>query len=49
MCIFSATKVKYTGDESSSSSSGEEFHDNVGIEEPEMVVSNSLLLDDSHV
>lgn len=45
-----ATKVKYTGDDSSSSSEGEEeLHDNVGIEEPEMVVSNSLLVDDSHV
>lgn len=41
--LFSAAKVKYTGDESSASSSGEEeFHDNVGIEEPDMVVSNSL-------
>ncbi|XP_045117952.1 DNA topoisomerase 2-alpha-like isoform X2 [Portunus trituberculatus] len=42
-----ATKVKYTRDDSSSSSGGEEFHDNVGIEEPDMVVSNSIL-DDSH-
>ncbi|KAK8401478.1 hypothetical protein O3P69_001004 [Scylla paramamosain] len=42
-----ATKVKYTRDESSSSSGGEEFHDNVGIEEPDMIVSNTIL-DDSH-
>lgn len=41
-----AAKVKYTGDESSNSSSGEEeFHDNVGVEEPDMVVSNSILED----
>ena len=46
MSMFPAAKVKYTRDESSSSE-GEEFHDNVGIEEPDMVVSNSIL-DDSH-
>lgn len=41
--------MKYTGDESSESSNGEEeFHDNVGVEEPDMVVSNSIL-DDSAV